>query len=98
MTIHALQNQINAKADARLRGKIDAKLDPLRQELAHLPALVIFEAAETSQTAQPVEVSMTAVELVNILADFAVRHRRDQARTRATKEFLEKLEAAGITP
>lgn len=95
MTIAALQQQINAKSDARLRRRIDERLDPLRQDVANMPALV-FMADETAQTAQQVEVTMAAIELVNVLAEAAFMQRRDQVRNKATRDFLEKVAAAGI--
>ena len=95
MTIALLQEQINTHSDAKLRGRIDERLDPLRQDVGKLRAIT-FMATETAQTAQQVEITMSAVDLVNVLADAAFLQRRDQARNKATRDFLEKVAAAGI--
>ena len=97
MTIAALQEQINTASDARLRRRIDERLDDLRRDVSQMPAFE-FDATEAAQTAQPVRVQMTPADLVNILAEAAFNSRRDQARNRATRDFLEKVAQAGIEP
>lgn len=95
MTIEALQQQINSAADAKLRRRIDERLDPLRQDVANMPAIT-FSAQEANQSVQPVTVTITPAELINVLADAAFNLRRDQARQKATRDFLAKVTAAGI--
>ena len=79
MTINALQEQINVQADARLRRRIDERLDPIR-----------------GQSAQRTRIRMTPLAMVNLIADAAFNQRRDQARNKATRDFLDKVAQAGI--
>lgn len=95
MSINALQDQINAAADARLRRQIDERLDPIRQQVSQMPEYE-FAAMEVNQTAQQTLVRMTPLAMVNIVAEAAFDQRRDQARNRATRDFLDKVAAAGI--
>lgn len=95
MSIATLQDQINTKADARLRRRIDERLDPLRQDVADI-GVITFNAVDPLQSAQPVSVQLDAVALVNVLADAAFSQRRDQARNKLTRDFLAKVADAGI--
>lgn len=97
MTTKTLQDQIEAAADAELQAKINARLEPIRSQVARLPA-VEFEANDPAQSAQKIKVSMTPAELIDIVGLAAFAHRRDQARLKRTRDFLDKVAAAGIEP
>lgn len=95
MTVATLQDQINVKSDARLRRRIDDKLDPIRQIAGNANVQCTIPARFVSSNPDG-SVSMDATILLDALADGYMNLRRDQARQQLTRDFLEKVAQAGI--
>lgn len=97
MTMKTLEDQLNAKADAETRRKIDERLDPIRQHVSRLPEIVFpATAIEYDPKDNTVHISMRPIDLLNLVADAAFINRRDQARKQRSDNFLERVSAAGI--
>lgn len=95
MSTKELQEQINTKSDAELKASIDARLAPIASMVDGLPAIE-FEANDPAQSAQKITVSLQPERLVRLVARSIYQNRRDQARLQKTRDFLDKVAAAGI--
>lgn len=84
--LDVLRDKIYAAADARLRRKIDERLDPIRQAVS----------GRNLQTPVLEARSYDLMELVQMIADRVFAIRRDQERAELTTTFLSRVREGGF--
>ena len=92
--LDVLRDRLYTQADARLRNRLTERLEGFRN-LTRTVARIEFEANDVSTDA-PVQVYLSAADLVTIIGQGWFREVRDQNRAEFVDKFLAKVREKGL--